>query len=180
MLRHASHLTFAAAIAMVGCTDPVGPRAEALDPLDRPDLAAASSVVDKVTFDVTFTIPGGTCGLASTVTGTGVFQMVNRVSQTNSGEWRIGFNWSAHGTASGADGSQYRFSYAANGKWLDVEDPTVLPVMIELVDHFNLVGQGRTPDLKVFLHGQFLFDGVDISAVGNPVIRGADLSCDPI
>jgi hypothetical protein len=179
-LPRPSHLALAAAVTLIACAEPVAPGAANADAPDRPTLAKGSGVATHVTFPVTFTIPGGTCGLTATVTGTGTFKMVNRVSQRRSGEWRVGFNWSAHGTATGDDGSQYRFNYTANGKWLDVVDPTVLPVEIELVDHFNLLGRGRTPDLRVFLHGNFLFDGVDVSPVGDPVIRGADLACDPI
>ena len=70
--------------------------------------------------------------------------------------------------------------YVANSKGIDVVSPTTLPVEIELVDHFNLIGQGQTPDVKVFLKGRFLFDGVDVTPLGDPVIRGADLECDPI
>jgi len=84
------------------------------------------------------------------------------------------------GTASGADGSQYRFNYAIAGKWIDPVSPTTLPVVLDVVDHFNLLGQGKTPDLRIYLHGKFLFDGVTFVPVDNPVIRGGDLTCDPI
>ena len=184
MLRRAPSLALAAAVALAACADPVAPRAASPDALRHPDLAAGSGVADRVTFDVTFSIPGNTygntCGLSAPVTGTGTFQMVNRVSQTREGAWRIGFSWSAHGTATGTDGSQYRFNYTATGKFIDVVDPTVLPAEIELVDHFNLIGQGETADVRLHLHGRFLFDGVDVTPVGDPVIRGADLACDPI
>jgi len=184
MLCRASSLALTAAFTLAACTDPVGPRSAPPASLAQPSFAQGAPTATRTTFEVTFTIPGNTssnmCGLATPVTGTGVFQMVNRVSQTKTGEWRIGFSWSAHGTAVGDDGSQYRFNYVASGKWIDVTDPTALPVAIELVDHFNLIGQGATPDVKVFLHGSFLFDGVDITPNGNPVIRGADLECDPI
>ena len=175
MLRLASHLALAAAFALAGCADPTAPHAASPDALGRPNLAA-----DRVRFDVTFTIPGGTCGLTTTVTGTGVFQVVSRVSQTQAGGLRIAISQSAHGTATGADGSQYRFNYAANAKVIDVDDPTTLPIVLDLVDHFNLLGQGQTPDVKVFLKGLFLFDGsLPLIPIGDPVIRGG-LTCDPI
>src|SRR5215210_3570749 len=138
-MHRPSYAALAAFITLAACAEPTGLRATRPAVLEAPSLAKASTVANRVTFDVTFAIPGGTCGLASTVTGTGVFQMVNRVSQSRTGEWRVGFNWSAHGTATGADGSQYQFNYTASGKWLDVVDHTVLPVTIELVDHFNLI-----------------------------------------
>jgi hypothetical protein len=165
------------AFTLVACADPVSPRATLPNAPTRPSLAG---VVDNSTFDVSFTIPGGTCGLTSTVTGDGVFHALTRASQDKNAVWTIAFNWDAHGTASGADGSQYRFNYAIAGKWIDPVSPTTLPVVIDIVDHFNLIGQGSTPDLRVFLKGQFLFDGVNITPVGNPVIRGAPLTCDPI
>ena len=83
----------------------------------------------------------------------------------------------AHGTATGADGSRYRFNYAAN---YTVEDPTAFPLLLDLVDHFNLLGQGGAPNVKVYLRGQFLYDGtLPLTPVGDPVIRG-DLNCDPL
>ena len=63
---------------------------------------------------------------------------------------------------------------------IDVDDPTTLPIVLDLVDHFNLLGQGRAPDVKVFLKGLFLFDGsTPLTPIGDPVIRGG-LACDPI
>jgi hypothetical protein len=175
----ASHLALAAAFALAGCADPAAPHTASLEALGRPNLAQASAA-DRVRFDVTFTIPGGTCGLTTTVTGTGVYQVVSRVSETQAGGLRIAFHESAHGTATGADGSQYRFNYAVNYTVIDVDDPTTLPIVLDLVDHFNLLGQGQTPDVKVFLKGQFLFDGtLPLIPIGDPVIRGG-LTCDPI
>jgi len=100
---------------------------------------------------------------------------------SRSGGLRVAFSESAHGTATGADGSQYRFNYVANSKVIDVDDPTTLPIVLDLVDHFNLLGQGQTPDVKVYLRGQFLYDGtLPVTPIGDPVIRGDGLNCDPI
>jgi hypothetical protein len=177
-MRPSFLLTLAAAFALAGCADPAAPHTASSEPLGGPTLA--QSAADRVRFEVTFTIPGGTCGLTTTVTGTGVLQVVSRVSQTGAGGLRIAFNESAHGTATGADGSQYRFNYTANYEVIDVDDPTTLPIAIDIVDHFNLLGQGRAPDVKVFLKGQFLFDGtLPLIPIGDPVIRGG-LTCDPI
>ena len=173
MLRPASLLALGA-FALVGCAEPTSPHATP----NGQTRANFAGVVDNSTFDVTFSIPGGTCGLASTVTGTGVFHAVNRASQSTTGEWTIAFNWNAHGTASGADGSQYRFNYAVAGKWIDPVSPTTLPVVIDIVDHFNLLGQGKTPDVRVYLRGKFTFPAFE--PVDNPVVRGPDIFCDPI
>jgi hypothetical protein len=164
----------------LGCTDGPAPTDPNGPAATEPSLTPAALAADRVRFDVTFTIPGGTCGLTTTVTGTGVYQVVSRVSETRAGGLRIAFHESSHGTATGADGSQYRFNYAVNYKVIDVDDPTTLPIVLDLVDHFNLLGQGQTPDLRVFLKGLFLFDGtLPLTPIGDPVIRGG-LTCDPI
>ena len=179
-LRTTAAVGVGLALLTAGCTDPVAPLAASANALGGPSAALASSVVERTRSDVTFTMPAGTCGLATTVTGTGVVQVVSRVSLTPAGGLRIEFRESAHGTATGADGSQYRFSYEANYQVLDVDDPTTLPIVLDLIDHFNLIGQGQTPDVKVFLKGQFLFDGsLPLIPIGDPVIRGG-LACDPI
>ena len=173
-----SYLALAVSVMLSGCTDSVAaPTAPA--PGD-PELAKSSNVTTVTRSDVKFTIPGGTCGPTTTITGTGVFQSVSRVSETGNGGLRVAFSESAHGTATGEDGSRYRFNYEANYQVIDVLDPSGLPVVIDLVDHFNLLGQDGAPDVKVFLKGQFLFDGsLPLTPIGDPTIRG-DLACDPI
>ena len=178
MLRLASHLALAAAFALAGCADSTAPHAASPEALGRPNLAKGGADVTR--FPITFTLAAGTCGLTTTVTGTGVYHVVSRVSETRAGGLRIAFSESSHGTATGADGSQYRFNYAANYKVIEVLDPSGLPIVIDVVDHFNLLGQGQTPDVKVFLKGLFLFTGtLPLIPIGDPVIRGG-LTCDPI
>ena len=48
----------------------------------------------------------------------------------------------------------------------------------DIVDHFNLLGQGEAPNVKVYLRGKFTFPAFE--PVDNPVIRGPDIFCDPI
>ena len=163
----------------VGCTDsaPVAPSSDLVAAVGSASLAKASGASDNLWIPVSFTIPGGTCGLTSTVTGNGVFHIVTRSTQSGNGAWHVSFSWSAHGTATGADGSSYRFNYAINAKSVDPTGPDDL-VTIVLVDHFNLLGQGKTPDLKVYLHGSFEIPAFTPS--GDAVIRGPGISCDPI
>jgi len=163
----------------VACTDsgPVAPNRALVDDVRASSLAQASGVSDNLTIPVTFTIPGGTCGLTTTVTGNGVFDIVTRSTQSGNGAWHVSFSWNAHGTATGADGSSYRFNYAINAKSVDPTGPDDL-VTIVLVDHFNLLGQGKTPDLKVYLHGTFELPA--FTPIGDAVIRGPGISCDPI
>jgi hypothetical protein len=174
-----SALLLFTALTLTACTDagPVVPNAAGPNVPSAPSLATTSGVSDNLTIPVAFTIPGGTCGVASTVTGTGLFHIVARSTQSGDGAWHVSFSWSAHGTATGADGSSYRFNYAINAKSVDPTGPDDLAV-IELVDHFNLLGQGNTPDLKVYLHGSFTFPA--FVPIGNAVIRGPGLACDPI
>ena len=178
MLVRRSFLALAVSVMLAGCADSV-PAPTAPAPGDS-QLAKGSGVATVSQFDVTFTIPAGTCGLTTEVTGTGVFHSVNRVLPARSGEARIFFSESAHGTATGDDGSRYRFNYAANYEVLEVLDPSGFPLVMDLVDHFNLLGQNGAPDVKVYLHGQFLYDGtLPLTPIGAPVIRG-DLDCDPL
>ena len=167
------------ALTLTACTDPgpVAPNAARPGAPNSPTLAKASAASDNLTIPVTFTIPGGTCGVASTVTGNGLFHIVARSTQSGNGAGHVSFSWSAHGTATGADGSSYRFNYAINAKSVDPTGPDDL-VTIVLVDHFNLLGQGKTPDLKVYLHGSFEFPA--FTPIGDAVIRGPGISCDPI
>ena len=161
--------------ALAACADPVAPR-----PVPNVPAGPNLAVTDNSKTVMTFTLdPGPPCGLTTTVHGTVEFHTVARASQSKSGVWKVVWNLSAHGTASGEDGSRYVVNYANRQEFVDPVDPTTLSPVIDIVDHFNLIGQGNTPDLKVYLHGTFNaappFDPID-----NPVIRGPGISCDPI
>jgi len=166
------------AVTLTACTDPgpVAPNAARPDASNSASLVQASGVSDNLWIPVTFTIPGGTCGVASTVTGDGLFHIVARSTQSANGAWHVSFSWSAHGTATGADGSSYRFNYAINAKSVDPTGTDL--IVIDLVDHFNLLGQGTTPDLKIYLNGTFTFPAFE--PIGNAVVRGPGIFCDPI
>src|SRR4029450_13218214 len=103
------------------------------------------------------------------VTGTGVFHGVTRASQSNTGEWKVVLNLTAHGTASGTDGATYLFDYAGGKTVVDPVSPTTPPTVVDIVDHFNLLGQGNTPNVKVYLRGKFTYPAFE--PVDNPVIR---------
>ncbi len=179
VLRLSSALLLFTALTLTACADPgpVAPNAARPDAPNSPSLAKAAGASDNLWVAVSFTIPGGTCGLASTVTGNGVFHIVARSTQSGNGSWHVSFSWSAHGTATGADGSSYRFNYAINAKAVDPTGPDDI-VVIDLVDHFNLLGEGKTPDMKIFLKGTFTYPAFE--PIGNAVIRGPGIFCDPI
>ena len=162
------------AFTLVACADPTSPPSTPPNVPKGPALA----VVENSTSPVTFTLSGALCGLPTDVTGTGVFHTVVRVSESKKGELKVEFNLSAHGTASGTDGSTYVFNYANLQTFVDPVDPNTVPPVLTLVDHFNLLGQGKTPNLKVYLRGQFTSD--TFQPVGDAVVRGPDIFCDPI
>lgn len=177
MLRRVSLFAVVAASVLTACADPMTPPSSPPDAFLSPNFARVAEVVR---FPVTFTLPSGSCGLTTTVTGTGVLQVVSRVSEIRGGEVRIVFSETAHGTATGEDGSQYRFNYTANYEITAILDPSGLPLVLDVVDTFTLLGQGQAPDIKVFLKGQFLFDGtLPLTPIGDPVIRGG-VECDPL
>lgn len=163
------------ALALVACAgEPVAPSSARPNVPQQPALA----VVDNSTVPVQFTISGALCNLPTDVTGTGVFHAVTRVSQSQTGEWKVVLNLTAHGTASGTDGSTYVFDYAGTQAWVDPVSPTTPPLVVDIVDHFNLLGQGKTPNVKVYLRGKFTFPAYE--PFENPVVRGPDIFCDPI
>ena len=178
-MNRALHLALAAVFTLAGCADsgPSAPNAPLADASPAPARARASGAVENHWTPVTFTIPGGTCGLTTTVTGTGIFHIVTRSTQSGNGDWHVSFSWSAHGTATGEDGSTYRFNYAINAKSVDPTGPDDL-VTIELIDHFNLLGQRGAPDLKIFLKGTFEYPA--FVPIGDATIRGPGIFCDPI
>lgn len=156
------------AVALAACADPVAPRPAVPNVPDDPSFAVVQNSTDPVTFTLA---AGSPCGLTTNVTGTGEFHTVIRVSQSKSGE-KVEFNLSARGTAVGEDGSRYVFNYANSQELVN-------PDVIDIVDHFNLIGQGSTPDLKVYLRGTFQ-STFPFGPIGDPVIRGPSFSCDPI
>jgi len=70
------------------------------------------------------------------------------------------------------------FNYSNAGEWVNPVDPNTLPPVIDIVDHFNLLGQGNTQDLKVYIRGKL--NSTTFEPIDNPVVRGPDIFCDPI
>ena len=167
------------ALTLTACTEPgpVAPNAARPDAPQSASLSQASGASDHVTRPVTFTIPGGTCGLATTITGNGVLQRVTRSHQSRNGIWHVGFHESAEGTATGADGSRYTFTYEITARSVNPTGPNDFAV-IDIVDYFNLRGRGKAPDMNVFIKGRFTYPAFE--PIGTPVVRGPGIACDPI
>src|SRR5262245_23251079 len=109
-MYRASKLLVAAVFTLAGCADsPSAPNSARVAPSSAPSQVKSSGAVENTWVPVSFTIPAGSCGLTTTVTGTGEFHIVTVTTQSSDGSWHVSFKWSAHGTAEGADGSSYRF-----------------------------------------------------------------------
>lgn len=173
-----SALLVSTALVLTACSDPgpVAPNTSRADALRSPSLTKASDITENYSYPVTFTIPGGTCGLNSTVTGNGIFHVESRAHQSEDGKWHVSFHWTSHGTATGEDGSRYTYNYGLKAKAVDPTGPDDLAI-IDINDHFNLIGKGKAPDVKVTLRGTFEFPSFNpIDAV----IKGPGIACDPI
>lgn len=123
-----------------------------------------------------FTLTPATCpSLTTIVTGTGVSHLTVHASQSTDGALHFSFHNSVKGTATGADGSAYRFTYNLSAKQ-SAEEP---PFVVTLVDNFHLLGQGSTPNLAVHQYYDFIVypDGSFIDLKVR--VRG-DPGCDPI
>src|SRR4051812_3803944 len=115
-LLHAAVLVFSASI--IGCEgpEPVGPRVTPARSL------ADRSVPTIIRFaeNVQFTIPAGTCGLTTTVAGTGAIEFVIQSVEHPDGTFTASQIISGtHGTAVGQDGSRYAFNHQNNAHVTD-------------------------------------------------------------
>src|SRR6266850_1121529 len=70
------------AMTAAGCADSGPVATEERTAAGSPSFARTSAATQNLTIPVTFTIPGGTCGLTTTVTGDGVFHIVTRSTQS--------------------------------------------------------------------------------------------------
>jgi len=175
-LLHAAVLVFSASI--IGCKGPesVGPRVGPPSPL------ADRSVPTMIKFSeqVRFTIPAGTCGLTTTVVGTGVIDFVVHSVAHPDGTFNPSpMNTHVHGTAVGEDGSQYVFDRQNNAHLADDTGAATLPFTFTGVDKFNLVGAGNAPDVHVMQRFTIRINEDASSTLLKFEVRG-DLACDPI
>jgi hypothetical protein len=167
-----------AGVLVLGCadSDPVSP-GSALSPAGPNFASQQASDVSRE--QVTFTLTPADCPvLTTTVTGTGIFHAVAHIS-FNAQETKANFSFhdSFVGTATGADGSRYRFSY--NNHYNDTNEP-VAPFEVRIVDNFHLLGQGGAPNIGVQQRHHFRVnaDGT-ITDLGSE-FRGDPVSCDPL
>jgi len=128
-------------------------------------------------FPVDFVLPdnaGENCSLGTTITGHGIGHFVLRLSNTGD---PVSFTFNASGTAEGADGSKYVWNDAANAS--KFQDGFFNEGWsFNMVDHFNLIGKGKTMKLRAYVNGRLTqnADGEFVPDV-NTTVRGEE--CDP-
>jgi hypothetical protein len=166
--------------AAAGCSTPElsGPE---LAP-SRPLAARAVPTNIQIRQPVSFTIPAGTCGLATTVEGTGEFHIVIQFTQRPDGTFNPApINATSNGTAVGADGSRYHWTYTNNSILRDRTGGFSFPFTVQFVDVFRLTGAGNAPDIKVTQRGTITITGPNPEdfTVLSYSVKG-DPACDPI
>lgn len=166
-------------LASMGCSDKtlLQPDASYAAP-ESPSLAASPNATTTFHEPISFTITPADCSaLLTTVTGTGTSHVVVHESVQANGTIHFSFHNNIEGTATGADGSTYRFNYTHNES-VTTESFDV-PFEIKLVDKWHLIGQGSTPDIPVYQYYDFILnpDGTFVDL--RVRVRG-DPFCDPI
>jgi hypothetical protein len=166
-------------LALLGCADadPLAPGSAATPA--GPSFAASDQASEISREQVTFTLTPADCPvLATTVTGTGIFHAVAHTSSNAQGtKANFSFHDSFVGTATGADGSRYRFSY--NNNYNDTNEP-VAPFEVSIVDKFYLLGQGSAPNIGVQQRLHFRVNADDTITDLGSEFRGDPVSCDPV
>ncbi len=146
-------------------------------PTAPPAFAASANASFHFREPVVFELTPEVCRqLTTTVTGTGTLRGTVHLSPDGSGGLHFNIHTSAQGTATGADGSSYRFSY--NNNTQTTKEP-VPPFEVRTVDKFRLNGQGSTPDLFVKQYYDFILNPDGSFTDLRVRVRG-DPFCDPI
>jgi hypothetical protein len=118
------------------------------------------------------------CGLPTTVEGSGTLRIVVKTVETGNGKVRVTINSTASGTASGADGSQYTWTYKQQVRQFDVSS---LPTPVRVTDQFHLRGKDGAPSYKTIFH---LDAELDANGIPSNFVftkeRGNYAQCDPI
>jgi hypothetical protein len=169
------------AVALVtGCAgdEALGPP----QPLASPVFARAGTPqptgAELFVVPVEITLPAGRCGLTTTVTGSGELRTVVHTAQLDGRTLAVGFNSVATGTATGADGTRYRFHYTNMRHRVDFTGAP--PFEAHIVDSFTLIGQGRAPDVRAFFNQYFVVNADGTRTILRDVTVGDPAQCDPL
>ena len=173
-MRTPQYIVLAALLAACSPDQPLATEA-AVSNASPPAFASANATVT-ASEPLSFTLTPADCSqLTTTVTGTGISHIVLHQSPDANGNIHISFSNTVNGTATGADGSFYRFSYQLNQR---ATIPPVPPIRVFTGDKFVLIGQGKTQNIAVRFHEEFVLNP-DGSITDTFRVRG-DLACDAI
>jgi len=128
-------------------------------------LAGTASGGKPESFPVSFDLSGPSCSQipdGMTIHGEGT----QTISFTNSGT----FHSDAKGTATDSNGNEWRFNYHQNARVINDAGDT------QVVDHFNLVGNGGV----IHLHSHFVLVFLGNGDVVVKQVTGDSEFCDPI
>jgi hypothetical protein len=164
----------AAAFLILGCEKDTNSSISSAPTLTTTSLDKAISM----RFPIEFVLPdqgGENCSLGTTIIGEGIGHFVLRLSKTGD---PVGFTFNAaEGTAVGEDGSTYVWNDAASAS--KFQDGFFNEGWsFNMVDHFNLIGKGKTMKLRAYVNGRLTqnADGEFVPDV-NTTVRGEE--CDP-
>jgi hypothetical protein len=176
-----------AAMLSTGCADGMTPTAptggvssslSAPGGTGEPAMSAADTSSTHTSFPVAFSLAGGTCGLTTTVSATGVMAMKVHTVATPNGTLRVTINAQANGTGTGADGSRYTFSY--NQTFIQ-ENAAIDPIPVKATDVFQLVGLGGAPSVHTLFVVTAELSGGQFSNLEFKANRGNPFGgCDPL
>jgi hypothetical protein len=174
-MRMSQLIGLAALLAACGPDRPLATE-PAVSNTSPPAFASANATL---TFrePLTFTLTPAQCSeLTTTVTGTGVSHVVVHESPDGSGGIHFSFSNTVNGTATGEDGSFYRFSYQLNER---TTKEAVPPFTVAIVDKFLLIGAGKTQNVAVKFYNEFVVNPDGSFTDIKFTVRG-ELGCDAI
>jgi hypothetical protein len=173
-MRTPQYIVVAALLAACSPDQPLA--TESVVSTTSPPAFASANGTLTASEPLSFTLAPADCSqLTTTVTGTGISHTVLHESPDANGKIHFSFSNTVNGTATGADGSFYRFSYQLNQR---ATVPAVPPIRIFTTDKFVLVGQGKTQNIAVRFHEEFVVNA-DGTFTDTFRVRG-DLGCDAI
>ena len=174
-------------LALLAACAEVAPVAPPSTPSLARNGAGGHTVVEQpISWSLPYFVPGqepqpdpSLCSLSTTVQGTGTIRIVTKTVETGNGRVRMSISSSASGTATGADGSTYRWTYDQKVRDFDA---ATLPGSFPVTDQFHLMGQNGAPSYKTVFHALVLFDanGEFAGIESASKERGNYLRCDPI
>jgi hypothetical protein len=141
----------------------------------RPSAAAAEFQTIPYVFVLT---PDQCPDLGTTVTGSGEWFFRTNTRTDQDGVTHIVQNVTTGGTATDSEGNTYRFNYH-NNQQVTIP-PGEFPVLVNITDHFNLVGAGNAQSLHVGFTIRLTFAAPgEEPSVEEISVRGFP-PCDPI